>query len=248
MQQLFRGLAAAIRTLSIIPVPGRDPDSFSTALYWFPLVGLLLGAVQLFFALLVSRADWLEFAGFVMVFSGLLLTRAIHADGFADLVDGFWGGKNRESALRIMKDPSVGSFGSLALISLLLLKWIAATRLLGFGAYSSLLSGVLLARSVQVVLASLFPYARPEGGTAVSFVSGAGWKQIVVNLALVFLLLFLLIDLSIGLVALSSALVAAVLVGFASWRKIAGVTGDVLGAASELTEVCVWICCALYLG
>ncbi len=54
------------------------------------------------------------------------------------MADGFWGGGDRERTLSIMKDPTVGSFGALALLSLMLLKWVAILRLTEHGAFASL--------------------------------------------------------------------------------------------------------------
>ena len=46
----------------------------------------------------------------------LLITGALHEDGFADFFDGFGGGNDRDSILRIMKDSHIGTYGVLALI------------------------------------------------------------------------------------------------------------------------------------
>ena len=43
-----------------------------------------------------------------------LLTGALHWDGLADTADGFGGGRTRDDALRIMRDPAIGSFGAVA--------------------------------------------------------------------------------------------------------------------------------------
>ena len=92
-----------------------------------------------------------------------------------------------------MKDPSVGSFGSLALSGMMLLKWIAVLKLVQLEAFGLVVAGVILARWVQVILASALPYARSEGGTAREFVNGAGWPHMVVTtlLTLLFLVPFL---------------------------------------------------------
>lgn len=55
--------------------------------------------------------------------SRLLITGALHEDGLADFFDGFGGGTNRESTLRIMKDSHIGSYGVLGLIIYYLLAY-----------------------------------------------------------------------------------------------------------------------------
>ncbi len=248
IMQAIRGLVTAFRTLTILPLPGRDTDRFSTALYWFPAAGLFIGSVQVCCAFAVAMSGWHELAGLAMIISGVMLTRGLHADGLADLADGFWGGKTKESTLRIMKDPNVGSFGALALILLMLVKWVAVLKLVELQAYAPLVSGVLLARWSQVMLASTMPYARSEGGTAQTFVTGAGVPHLLVttiaSISMLWLILYAKPELIV--VALSAALASTVCTGYLSYRKIGGVTGDVLGAASEFCEASVWISCALF--
>jgi adenosylcobinamide-GDP ribazoletransferase len=245
---MLTGLVTALRTLTVLPVPGKDTETFSHSLFWFPVVGLLLGLMQAALGYLGCRFTWNELSAALVMLGGIALTRGMHADGLADLADGFWGGRTRDAALRIMKDPNVGSFGAIALSGMMLLKWIAILKLVGFGAFEFITAGVLLARWVQVLLASVLPYARHEGGTAQAFVSGAGVLHIIVTsvLTLGFLLVLLHADLYALVMVISAALSAAVFTGVLSYRKIGGVTGDVLGAGSEVTEVFVWITAALY--
>ena len=248
---MLSGLVTALRTLTVLPGPGRDTETFSRSFFWFPVVGLLLGLMQAAIGYFGSHfASWNELSAALVVLGGIALTRAMHADGLADLADGFWGGRTREAALRIMKDPNVGSFGAIALSGMMLLKWIAMLKLVGFGAFGFIVAGVLLARWVQVLLASVLPYARSEGGTAQAFVSGAGGLHIVVTsmLTLSFLVVLLSADLYALVAVIPAALAAAVLTGVLSHRKIGGVTGDVLGAGSEVAELFVWIAAALYAG
>ena len=247
---MLSGLVTALRTLTVLPVPGRESDSFSNSLFWFPVVGLLLGLVEGTIGFCGFRLGWNELSAALVLLGGIALSRGMHADGLADLADGFWGGKTREAALRIMKDPNVGSFGAIALSAMMLLKWIALLKLVVLGAFELIAAGVLLAREVQVLLASSLPYARKEGGTAQAFVSGAGALHIVVTslLTLLFLVALLHADLYALVTVVAAALVGALLTGGLSRRKINGVTGDVLGAGSEVTELFVWIAAALYAG
>ena len=237
------GLVTALRTLTVLPVPGKDTKTFSNSLYWFPMVGLLLGLFQAGVGYAVYLAGWNELSAALVVLSGVAITRGMHADGLADMADGFWGGKSKESSLRIMKDPNIGSFAALALSGMMLLKWIAVLKLAGSGTFGVIAGGVLLARWVQVLLASSLSYARNEGGTAQSFVNGAGWKHILLTSILTLTCLYPLLQFSLYpfVLAVLTAIAAGLLIGILSYRKIGGVTGDVLGAASEVTEVLVWI-------
>jgi adenosylcobinamide-GDP ribazoletransferase len=246
---MLRGLVTALRTLTVLPVPGREAEHFSTSLYWFTFVGLLLGVAEAGLAWLGMSVGWPELAALLPVIGGILITRGLHADGLADLSDGFFGGRTRESVLRIMKDPNVGSFGALALMLLLVLKWVALLRLVRTGGFEIIVSGVMLARMAQVVLAARLPYARQEGGTATAFVNGAGLPHLSVALVsgAAILLLLMRFEPVSSLLLLLAALAPSGVVGILSMRRIGGVTGDVLGAASEITEALVWTFGALLL-
>ncbi|NTU93448.1 MAG: adenosylcobinamide-GDP ribazoletransferase [Chlorobiaceae bacterium] len=247
---MLAGLVTALRTLTILPVPGRDAERFSSSLYWFTFTGLLIGLVETGLAMLGMAAGWPELAAFLAVAGGVLLTGGLHADGLADLADGFFGGRTRESSLRIMKDPNVGSFGAIALVLLFLFKWIALQRLLHIGSYGPIASGVVLARMAQVVLAERLPYARPGSGTAKAFVDGAGLTHLLTAAVSASLLVLLLMrfDPLDTLILVVAALGSAGALGLLAMKKIGGVTGDVLGAVSEMTELFVWVSGALFFG
>lgn len=244
----MRGLVTALRTLTVLPVPGKDAVRFSSSLHWFPVVGFLLGIVEAGFGYLVMLSGWSEIAAAGVLLVGVVVTRGIHADGFADVIDGFFGGTTVEARLRIMKDPAVGSFGAVALILLFLFKWVVLVRLLSLGLYVWIVAGVMLARLVQVIVASSLPYARSEGGTAAGFVEGAGALHIFVAILLSVIGLVIVSNgmLLPGGIALFTALLSAGLTALVSLKKIRGVTGDILGASSEITEVLVWSAVAFW--
>ncbi|TCD47453.1 adenosylcobinamide-GDP ribazoletransferase [Chlorobium sp. N1] len=245
---MLKGLVTALRTLQVFTVPGREARSFSSALYWFPLVGLLLGLLLAGLGWLGREAGWDGLGAALAVVGALVLTRGMHADGLADVADGFWGGRDRDAALRIMKDPSVGSYGALALGSMLLLKWVVLERLIAAGQFGWIVCGVILARTAQVQLAVWLPYARSGGGTARGFVEGAGPGHALLSGLAAFLLTVLLFRPAPAETLLAFAVAGLVVlsVGWLSLRKIGGITGDVLGAVSEVTEIAVWTAGALF--
>lgn len=246
---MFSGLVTALRTLTLLPVPGKEAERFSDSLHWFTFVGCFVGLFQAGLAWSGLAAGWPELAALLALAGGIVFTRGLHADGLADLADGFFGGRDREAILRIMKDPAVGSFGAVALVLVLLAKWVALLRLASHGGLAQIATGAMLARMSQVLLAVRLPYARQGSGTAKAFVEGAGTTHLVSALLSGAVATMLLCgpDPIAALVPFAAALVAAVAVGLLSLRRIGGVTGDVLGAVSETTELFVWFACVLSL-
>ena len=230
------GFITAMRTLTILPMPGKDAERVANALYYFPLVGALIGGlVTLATWLLGDVLAWPAGAGVAGVLVSAWITRGLHLDGLSDTVDGFYGAATRERRLEIMKDHHVGAFGVVAIVLVLLIKAAALSQLAIYGYWAWIPVPFILARLIQVLLAVTLPYARNEGGTAEAFVKQAGASHFIVAGTCALILCGLLIQL--GALAL---LVITFLVGhlLARWMKRAfgGVTGDLLGFSNELVE------------
>jgi adenosylcobinamide-GDP ribazoletransferase len=234
---MIRGFTSAIRLLTMLPVPGRDAERLSDALYWFPMVGLLLGGILWAIGQLLHLLSptWTMGPAGAVVVAGAVLTLFLHLDGLADWADGFMGARDRERTLRIMKDPCVGAFGVVTLIAVLSMKWISVTRLIECDALHWLVSACVVSRALQVDLAVSLPYARGEGGTGMAFVQDARARHRAVALVVATGLVLLASGAGGGLVLAVAWLAGRAL---AIWfrRRVGGITGDLLGAASELVE------------
>ena len=105
-------------------------DSFRRIVAYWPLTGLLTGALMTAVYLLAVYLNLHAIIAVLLAFvSRLLLTGALHEDGLADFLDGFGGGRSREQALTIMKDSHIGSYGVLGLILYVLL-WVSSVFML----------------------------------------------------------------------------------------------------------------------
>jgi adenosylcobinamide-GDP ribazoletransferase len=246
--ETFRGFITAFRTLSIIPVPGKDSADFSNALYGFSFVGGVLGAIQFgiftgFYKL--AGNQWPEGLALILVLTGLLLTRGMHVDGLADFADGFWGGYTRSRTLAIMKDSFLGTFGVIALISVLLAKWIALVRLFELAGFIWIVSAYLISRTMMVDLIVSFPYAREEG-TAGPFITNAGKRHRFFSFTWVAAALYMLNGFA-GPAAMIIVWSLTRFYGLYCMRRVGGITGDLLGAWSEITETLVPVLAVIYI-
>ena len=240
---MFRGLVTAFRTLSVLPIPGRESGKMSQSLPWFPLVGFTLGLIVFGAALgvkYVTNDAWPEGCAVFLLLTGVVLTRGLHLDGIADWADGFFGAADRDGALRIMKDPRTGAFGVIALVTILLAKWAALARIAACGSLQWIVVAYVVSRTAQVDLATAQPYARSEGGTGAAFVGTAGWRHLAIALALAVLLLasFCGFD-SQWVASLLAGLLISRLFGIYCRHRVGGVTGDLLGANSEIVETII---------
>ena len=231
------GLIAAIRTLTILPAPGREAGRMSSALPWFPLVGALLGGAIYGLAAGVEALSggWPGGAAAAALAGGVVITGALHLDGLADWADGFGGGRDREKILDIMKDSSTGVFGAVALVLVLLIKWVSISRLSASGNLFWFAAACVISRTAMVELAVWLPYARLEGGTGSEIVEGARSAH---RAGAVFIALSVLLVLGgpAGALSLAGGWIACR--GYGLWcrRRVGGITGDLLGAGGELIE------------
>ena len=231
----MRALITAIRTLTLLPVPGRDSASLSSALPYFPAVGLLIGAGVGLVLYVASLTGWFIGAGVLAMIMAVWITRGLHVDGLADVTDALGAARTRERRLEIMKDPHTGAFGVMAITADLLLKSVALSHLAALGQWSLALVPFIVSRTAQVMLAVTLPYARAEGGKAGAFVQEA--RPIHLVLALAASTAFCLAASGLtGLILLLQGLVAAFLLRL--WMKyhFQGITGDLLGASNEIIE------------
>jgi cobalamin 5'-phosphate synthase/cobalamin synthase len=238
----MRRLAAAVAFLTRAPLPARlgfgAADVGRGALF-FPLVGAALGLTAS--AALPLRDLGLPSLVVAVLCVALLAlaTGALHLDGLADTVDGFGGGRTREDVLRIMRDHAVGAYGALALVLVVLLKVAAVAALVDRGqARPYLVVAAALARWSGVALARICPYARPaEGGLGAALTEHVGWVELAGATLLAGAATLLV---GWGAVACWAAVLAVT--ALAAWvclRRIGGVTGDTLGATTELGEAAI---------
>jgi adenosylcobinamide-GDP ribazoletransferase len=201
---------------------------------FYPLVGLGIGTLLV----LVDRLlrDTLPAGAMAAVLVAMLavVTRGLHLDGLADTFDGLLGGHDAAQRLEIMRDPRIGSFGAVSLIVLILLKWSAIAALTAPVRVPALLLAPTLARYAMVVLAAAIPYARPQGLGA-GYRAAARGAPVVLATASAAVAAVVLFRLS-GVTLISVATLIALGIGSWAWRGIGGVTGDVYGAACEVTE------------
>ena len=173
-------------------------------------------------------------AGLVLA-AQIIITGAMHEDGLADSADGLWGGWTRDRRLEIMKDSHIGTYGVLALILSVGLRWLALQALIGLGwLWPALILPAMLSRLPMVALLQALPPAR-QGGLGRS-VGVPPRNTLVLGTGLTMAVTLLLV----GPWALPLALtVGAVSLGWAAiaMAKIGGHTGDILGGAQQLAEI-----------
>ena len=232
------GLLAAVAFLTRVPVPVPS-KAIGMSLAWFPVVGALIGlagALAYGVALLVVPP---ALSAALATAALVVLTGALHEDGLADSADAWGGSSTREDALRILDDPAHGTYGVVALVLGLALRVSALAAMTPLAALLILPAAHALSRATMVGVLAMTPPARSTGLGA-RYAAFATRRTLAAALAAALIIGF-------GLVGPASlALVAAA--GLGGWlvrrlalRSIGGVTGDVLGATQQVTEVAILV-------
>lgn len=254
---MLDGLRLSLTTLTVARVTGPrvlDRRIAGQAMEFAPLVGLLLGlaaaAVLSFFQVVGDGAGLLPAA--LAIATLALLTRGLHLDGLADLTDGLASYRDPAGARAVMKAPDVGPLGVAAVVLMLLVQVAALATCLqhGRGAASLVLS-IAVGRLAITASCRATPAATAAGlgalvAQTVRPAVPALWGLLLTSLFASYAVLDAdvvgsdqLRVVRTVLAVVLALLVARVLRAHAV-RRIGGLTGDVLGALSEVaTTVCL---------
>jgi adenosylcobinamide-GDP ribazoletransferase len=234
---------AAVQFLLISPAFIRRPFTareLGASVGYYPLVGALLGG-------LLIGADWLLGQVFPLLLRSalvlalwVLLTGALHLDGFLDACDGLLGGFTPERRLEIMRDERVGAYALSGGILLLLIQF-GALCALDSGRQAALLLAPVAGRWGITLALIAYPYARQSGlgkeikdharrpqlwlATAFTLLAGLATAWIYPPLA--------------TLAAFAATLLVLSGVLRFTLRRIPGLTGDTYGAIGILIETSV---------
>ena len=238
LHSIWQDVTTGLGFFTRLPVrPGAT--TLSDAARVFSLIGALIGigATMCYaFGLWVGLSS--PMSAILAIAATAVLTGALHEDGLADFADMLGVRGDRLRKLAVMRDSTIGSYGTLALVFISLMKVAALMELAVPGQVAgALISAHALGRGVLPLIMRTYPLARSDGlavhagkppvnGTYLALILGAVIAGMVGGP-------------SVALVATVSALAAGFLVAHLAYRQLGGYTGDVLGAAEQIIEVTV---------
>ena len=234
MSRVFKGFALALSMLSTLPffkVHDFYKGINGYAVMFYPLVGFILGAI-LYGVYLLLDPYFPHFHVAVLIFAlWVVLTGALHLDGFSDTIDGLFVPKER--SLEVMKDPHNGGMGMTFGAVFLILK---ASSLMALQNYALLPLVLLLPRLIIVFCIYFFPYV--SGGMSQLAKEELQSKQVFV--ALLYSLVFVLLYNAWFLLAASLFIMLFVKRFFI--KRYGGFTGDIYGFTIEVIELFLLNC------
>jgi adenosylcobinamide-GDP ribazoletransferase len=231
-------LLLAVRFLTIVPLPGeeaRGPGALGRAAWWFPAVGLALGAGLVVVDRILLTVLPPLLGAVLLVAIWKILTGGLHLDGLADAVDGL-AGRDAERRIAIMRDSHLGVFGAVAL-GLCLLVFVGALDAVPAPRRPAvLLLAPAVGRLAPLLIGPLFPAATPGEGSGADFLAGLSPWATPVFVAGLWILSATMLG-SWGGLVLSLALASVLLWAVFLVSRVGGLTGDALGGAVEIGEM-----------
>lgn len=249
-------LQTAASFLTWVPISRTAAEAFDLrrAARAFPVAGALIGfAAAIVVVLCASLGMSSLLSAALAIFALVIITGALHEDGLADTVDGFWGAADREGKLKIMRDARIGTFGVLALLFSVVIRIAALQQILSEGAFqaaAALIAAGAVSRHGMVALMRRSANARGEG---LAFSAGTPWAgaertSLITALAIGLPAAWLAGGIVGVLVAGALAILAFIGVKELARYHIGGHTGDVCGAMQQIIEIAVLTGLALTAG
>lgn len=238
IRRFFVQLATAFTFMTRFPLVARwssgDPLDLAASGRFFPVVGYAIGGLAAAVYFYSAEVFSLSVSALLAVIALPLLTGAFHEDGLGDTADGLGGAFDTKRKLEIMRDSRIGTYGTVALLGLFLLRWQLFMEIPLQVVFLTLISAHVISRWSTVMLGWMMPYVR-EGASNKPVADGMKGREFVI--ATIFASLWLFADWQLH--ALSMAVGVLIACMAAAWfrRQIGGVTGDTLGAANIAVEI-----------
>lgn len=240
IMQEFKYFLVAVQFLTRIAI--KPFDNFETvwldrSAKYFPLVGALVGAIG--GTVIIATTLFLPqpLPTLLGLAAAIAVTGAFHEDGLADTADGLGGGQTREQRLEIMKDSRIGTYGTIALITMLAIKAAAMMQIGPIAMVFAFIAAHAAARLASVVAMRCMDYAGDrDAAKAKPLATAISGRELCIAIFFGVLPGVLLLSPVTLTISLAVATVAAAILARKAQRLIGGYTGDVLGAIEQVFE------------
>lgn len=220
-------------------------EEFHKTMYYFPLVGFVLGILYFIIGLVSSFLFDSYITSVNILISTVILTGGLHLDGVGDTFDGIYSYRDKEKILEIMKDSRLGTNAMLSVLFLMLMKLGLIYSIVQSGQLYNLIFMPAFAR-MAIVIACYKSVTPRKNGMGNVFIGKPSLKMILTGIVYTVILIIImgitLFNLnSLDLIKIIAFIPIMIILSRCFVRyiysKIDGLTGDILGCISELMEV-----------
>lgn len=240
----FIGILQFLTRIPIRVDIGFD-EEFHKTMYYFPLVGFVLGTLYFIIGLISSIFFDSYITSVNVLIATVILTGGLHLDGVGDTFDGIYSYRDKDRILEIMKDSRLGTNAMLSVLFLMLMKLGLVYSIVESGQLYNLIFMPVFAR-MAIVIASYKSVTPREKGMGNVFIGKPNLKIILTGMLYTILLVLVIGSLlfnlnSVSILKIISFIPVMIILTRAFvkyiYTKIDGITGDILGCTSELMEV-----------
>jgi adenosylcobinamide-GDP ribazoletransferase len=244
----------AVSYYTRIPVPALLPysaDFLNASNRYITLIGWFVGAFSFSIFYLTNYIWGVSIALILSIVATIVFTGALHEDGFADVCDGFGGGFTKDRILEIMKDSRLGTYGTIGVVLIIVLKFLVLQQILNIAGNEFWILLLIftvphaISRFTAISLIYSYPYVRKEEYSKVkSAVENSNIRNLWIAFSFAIIPLTALIVMSRKpwlLLIIIPLLIQRQVMGGYFKRKIGGYTGDCLGAVQQVSELIIYL-------
>ena len=240
IREIIDNFLSAVGFLTILPAGNPEKFNANGMIIFFPVVGLVIGIMLAFVDFTAAKLWSLPVASVIDLVFLIKITGALHLDGLGDMADGLYGDRPVEKSLEIMKDSRIGAMGLVMVVSVLFIKW---GGLCDLRANRALMLIIIPAYARGAMLFGFYflKYGRPDGTGKAFFEEKLSARSFSC------LALPVVISLIAGLkgIILNFVFFALIFVILRFYKKKMNcITGDMLGAMTEITEALLFLTAA----
>lgn len=243
MVELFKDFLLMLQFLTRLPINISLPcekENFRKGTAFFPLVGLIIGGIELGFYFVFKSILPISITAVLLVLIGILLTGGLHVDGIGDTCDGFFAFKGKNSVIEIMKDSRIGTYACISIVFDILIKYTALSFALQKGAWEVILLAPILGRGSILILSFIGKPAKPKG-TGNFFIHNVGISELIIGILSIVVFSYILVGVKSSVICIVFVIIMTFLFNKLCMHKMNGITGDSLGANNELNEMLILI-------
>lgn len=251
IKMFFKSICVAFSMYSKIPMPRFtwNSEDMKYHLCMFPWVGAVIGGLLWLWHLLVGQFA-IGNTMFVLIATAipLLVTGGFHVDGFMDTMDAIHSYQSKEKKLEILKDPHIGAFSVICLVTYYLIMIACLSEIKDIAAFAIVCCGFFFARAMSGISVVTFKSAKKDGmlnvTTTMAQKNIVKWSLIVQVIACVAFMAYLSYALTIAFVV-----VQAITYWYyqrMSDKQFGGITGDLAGFYVTLSELMTAVTAAVF--
>lgn len=239
MKCILNDFLLMIQFFTRIPINKNLPCekvNFRRGAFFLPIVASIIGGME--FLIYLGLKNFLPpnvIIVLLLLFTAMI-TGGLHMDGLADTCDGFFSLRDKQRIIEIMKDSRIGSYGTIALIIDLLLKYELLYSLVLKG-YSIAIVLAPIIGKISILFLCLSKRTAKKNGSGNIFIGNMS-KTIIFSITIIILMISTYF---LGVKATITPFIGVLLITYLVYllclNKINGLTGDTLGACNELGEI-----------